>query len=637
MGLKKGYYFFTLDAIIAIMVILIFIAVIPSLYFNKPQQDSLNYFSEDIIEVLSTLKVAESDNAYVRELISNGTITRLNNSILEQAGEFWALNEAGTAGILLSEVLGSLIPEGYNVEIVMEKDVISSSVEGNARNLVSAKRLISGIKEGEAVLGYTTRVFISGINDLSTSSYAFFGGYVGDGVITQRIQIPEVTSIEEGYLEINSGNNFDLYINEKFCDTFNKTSSDPLIAEKWYLNDSCLSTSYFQPGNNEIKFVFTDNISNFIGGGFIRVKYLSSNVNLTSSSSTIIDKEWIPGIQGVINLFSSFYVPGTLNDLKFYIHFMSNYSIFVNVGNTTVFESNGSSDNQTITLQNLSSVLDFTDLGGKTMPLKIGVSNMSLLSGFGGVSDAVLITDRTGSMSNCDVDSTSCIHPDCSSDAGCQNYRSDVAVDSDNVFIETILSVPGNNLGLIGFGERESPVCSIHDMGDDNLSLSSQVSDYNYGGEWQSCGYTCISCGVVGATKLLMENQALYNLTRVSAVNTSYFQLGDGGAGVSVNETLEVDIDRSKFVKGRLTIFVKKVDTDDGHMDCVYLNDNYLGRACISNEVNSYGWQTCSYPLKPEWVNDGNNTVKITAGTVGTDCDATEGTNDEMYLKETRL
>ena len=100
-------YFYSLDALIALIVILGVVLVIkPSVIIKAPQMN----LQEDLLNVLSSLKVGEIDNPYVQNLVSTGEIVDLNQSVLEQIGEFYAVGDI-KAELMTNAVLSQLEPE----------------------------------------------------------------------------------------------------------------------------------------------------------------------------------------------------------------------------------------------------------------------------------------------------------------------------------------------------------------------------------------------------------------------------------------------------------------------------------------------------------------------------------------------
>jgi hypothetical protein len=71
----------------------------------------------------------------------------------------------------------------------------------------------------------------------------------------------------------------------------------------------------------------------------------------------------IPGINGVINVFSSIDIPGSLESIEMYLHYISNFTTFVTVGNTTLLNSPNKTEQKLLfSNSNLSSVLVSTPL-----------------------------------------------------------------------------------------------------------------------------------------------------------------------------------------------------------------------------------------------------------------------------------
>jgi hypothetical protein len=273
-------------------------------------------------------------------------------------------------------------------------------------------------------------------------------------------------------------------------------------------------------------------------------------------------------------------------------------------------------------------MLNYTLLNRKTMPIRLGLKGGNITM-VGKVSDSALITDRTSSMSACDV-VVNCTAGLCDSNpsGGCHDKRDNVAIKADKKFVDEVLKIQGSKVGLVGYGESLYPFCDFHDFSVDNVSLKHRIN--NYSNEW--CGHTCISCGILAATELLLEKVALNGLNEKFYINSTQLHVGDSGQVVSVTQKLNFSIDKSKFAKSRLSIFGKGIAVNSGYYDCVYLNQKYIGRMCDS----SAGWHTCSFPLKAEWFSDTNNNITITGGTTS-GCFQTTGNNDDWYFNNVKL
>jgi len=620
--------FFTLDSLLASGIVIVSILLISNFYSSQQQSVNVNYASQDLARVFSTMGVGEVNNDYVKSLIASGDITNANNTILEQIGDFWTNDELNLSYNFTKNLTDDVIPSNYGVSILVNGEEIYSRNIPVKRALVSSRKIISGIAKAKPTEGFTARVLLSGIKSKRTNAYAYFGGYEGDGNLTKKLILPKDVSIfNSSYLEVDAGGNFNLYINGFYSGSYAKGSGGGgnMLADKWNLSNAYLAN--FKAGENIINISFASG-SSYIAGGFLRVTYVTSSYNDTQIPG--YSKEYLPGIDGVINLYSSFYSPSNLNSMGILLHFISPYQLYLNIGNTTVFESNGSSGEQQIILNNsnLSATLDYTKINDKTVPIRMGLKVLSY--GQGSKSDAILITDRTGSMSSCDVN-VNCTAGLCDSNptGGCHDRRDNVAIKSDKKFIDSVVGIAGNNVGLVGFGESLQPYCDIHPLSSDNVSLKYQVSNYSNA----FCGYTCISCGIVEATELLTEQQTLYGLDQTYLVNTTQFTVGDAPNPVSIKEIFPIAVNKTKLIKSKLTIFGRSVNVNGGYYQCVYLNNNYIGRMCDSIA----DWHTCSFPLKPDWFsNSSTNNITITGGTTS-GCNATLGTNDNWDFKDVRL
>ena len=636
----KGFVL-SLDAMVAITILIlvtIFSISLTATYKSPDiEYERLYYAGKDILNIFETVKVKDlTEFETIRNLIEEGSIKQddMNKTLMDVIGSFWATGNYTVAGNITEEILSALFNgTNYGYDVIMGGDIIYSKSISNPILVSRLSTIISGYEVGKPVSGYVAKVFLTRVNRRGTK-YVYFGGFVGEGNITRIVELPTYDNIIEVYMEMEVGSNFTLYINGIPSGIYNKTKTN-MSSDNWTVDSSYFDN--FHLGENNLTIVFKSNDSQYISGGYIKIVYNTSN--LTSPTSTFgknaTDRYWFPGIDGLINLYSSFYVPGILKNLSAYIHYRSNYSVFLTIGNVTVYES-GNTSEQFITLtdENFTS-LNYIELSEKTIPLRFGTNPLEIM-GLGKEIDTVLLTDRSGSMeTECDVtsDERDCDENPCASPP-CNRRRCWVAVDADRLFVSYILQYPNNRVGLVGYGEKSNPVCSYLDMTNSNETVQKRIDRYGYNNEWQWCGYTCISCGIVAGVDLLMEAERLHGLRNVWDANSSVLNVGNLGP-VSRDINLTVDINRSKVVKSRLSIFVNNHDPDEGRMSCIFLNDRYLGRPCQAR-IGETDWGVCTYPVKPEWLEDGDNIVTITGGNE-TDCFGTEGNQDDWEFTDVRL
>ncbi len=508
---KRGILFST-DALIALIIIFMTILIAYPLIIYSHKNIEIQ---SDVLLVLSSLKIGEIENSYVQELISQGKITDLNKTVLEQIGEFYVTDlEASKA--LADSVLENL-DTNQNIGLWYGNKLISSKNKTDiesAKNIETSRQIISGINEGAGVTGYSSRAYLS--SSIQTK-YFYFGGYVGDGNISANIDyMGELKNIN---LEIAINKDFNIYINNIFSGHYEASPSSFIPAI--YNLESYLSN--FNQGINIIKLA-GNNL--YVAGGFVKIFYNDSQYQPS-------ERYYFPGIQGIINLYDGFYVPGSLNNLKISLHFNNPYETFLTIGNKIIFNGSTSGE-QTIVLTNsqLSSLLNYNDLSEKTTPIRLGVENVSYVSNLTKPADVFSVTDLSGSMcGTCSGSSFWC----CLLRGGCSNNQENCeycsgtcenkinnAKQANKEFIDSVLNYSGNRVGLIGY-QTNAYDADYHALSTNTVSLKDKVDN------WKAVGSTCICCGINKAT----NNLLLYSS---SDKFRSMVVMSDGEANVRCSE-----------------------------------------------------------------------------------------------------
>jgi len=149
--MHKKAYFFTLDAFIATSIIAVGLSLILFARANKPYEMQTAFLSQDIIDTASSIRLYElSDNSYVNNLIKNGDITNIQNTVLAQVGEFCYKNMKDTAINFTEEVFLNTIPHEYNFQLSIknESNTLFNYTRGKnfeeSRAMVSSKTIIFG-------------------------------------------------------------------------------------------------------------------------------------------------------------------------------------------------------------------------------------------------------------------------------------------------------------------------------------------------------------------------------------------------------------------------------------------------------------------------------------------------------------
>ncbi len=443
---------------------------------------------KDLLGVLSSVKIGELDNDYAQSLIISGQITDLDQSVLEQIGEFYA-NSDPEATNLADAILDNLSLD-TNIGLYFNNMEIASSGglawnDPSVNDVWTSRQLISGIgnEEGSAK-GYVSRAFLSSEKN---SDYFYFGGYVGDGNLTVYLG----KNVLSARVEAMFSADFDVSVNNGPI-----TSHSPPIGQP---HNFTLSNGDFVLGDNHLYFTSDDYL--YIAGGFVKVVY-----NETADLETL-NKYYFPGVDGFINIYDSFYIPGFLNSMEAYLHFDSNYDIFFAIGNETLYVGNGT--NEQVTLDNafLSGALDYSSLTEKTVPFRLALENVSYALNATMNAEVFSVTDLSGSMDD-DYDCTGvtcglgeccgwfCLNcnsdeeqANCEACGGVPEGKIISAKEANKVFINAVLNDTNNRVGLIGYRSDFDPN-AYHTLSNDNVSLINEVDT------WSASGGTCICCGI---------------------------------------------------------------------------------------------------------------------------------------------
>ncbi len=497
----KGF-FFTFDSVIALSFLLIAATVLFQLY-SHDSYDTIHYKdmyfnAEDAMQILSLTKLSDLNDTFVDKLINDTYLEDedKNKTLIDICGLLWSVNQTDYIENITEETFSPLLQTGtkyaINIKDINKSNTIYASNTGyyNAKTITSASRIISGYKENVPFKGYTARSTIKEISK-ETSKYLYFGGFIGQGNITKTFTMPSnIDTIKKIYLEMDAGDNFTIYINNNYSGNYSRNASQTsLRANLKYNITNPTYLSYIQPNENNISIVFlSDELSQkYIGGGFIKISYNTTQLNTAESQK----KYYFPGIDGMFNIYSSFFVPGQLNNMTVFLHYDTNNTngtVYLKIANATIF-TNKSVGEQTIYVSegqisaNLSSSgLNYNSLSSRTIPIRMGIKN---LTGLSDGSDVVLITDLSGSMSTSDVQ------------PGNQE-RMAVAKIADKEFVNTILNNEGQKVGLIAYGTQTDHGRTIY-LTQNNATLQTKITGYDH-----VLGATCISCGIADSTAMLL-------------------------------------------------------------------------------------------------------------------------------------
>lgn len=537
---NKKAIFYSIDAMIAVFIFVSAILILYNLDFNNYENNYTTYTANDLLNSISSIKVKDSNNQYIKELIANNTIEekQYNKNILELIGEFWSEGKTDIAKKIFENITSTILTNDSNYEISLYINGEKIFSKGKSKNLTEsrASRLLSGINKSQPVRGYSSRLYFSNSNNRTTSSYIFFGGFIGQGNLTfysENLPSDVTQDILELYMEASMINNFSIYINNNYCNSFSPKKQN-MTAEKFDLY-SC--KSFITPGKNSFKILFNKNFNeSFIGGGFIKIKFITNNYPPFEYGKKTYN---FPKVEGIPNIFDSFYIPGTLNKmnitLKYKVNKTSgNTTFFLTLGNITVYnETNITDENIVLDDTFLSSKINYSEFSKKNIPLRFGLEGANYTSVVEEYeeSDTILVTDVSGSMGWCGEYAvpyvcnyycwtgwwwgywTSCNVPDvqtCENGGDvcnrgdcaygtsnhyldCNRTRLEIAKEADNLSVSIILSKDVTRVGTVSY---YSQVDSVQSLTNNSQTLYNEINSYTAGGG------TCICCGIYRAYDL---------------------------------------------------------------------------------------------------------------------------------------
>ncbi|MGV8150652.1 MAG: vWA domain-containing protein [Candidatus Woesearchaeota archaeon] len=510
---KKGYYFM-LDAIFASLLLVTGLLILGEYSVDRQDFSESEYFGQDLLTVLSTIKIHEfnesnKNNSFIVSEIGSGDISNQDNSILEQAGEYWAREEPEKSTLLLSGILEEISTD-KNFEIIVSnayrtdyKSVYNNSEIQDFESITATRRMVSGIEKGKPLTGSTGTAYLRKINNKKTSSYSYFGGFIGQGNISIFVSnLPDdlnSSKILEISMELDPSANFSLYINNNFCKTLNSTGTN-LSAVSFNMT-SCKNSII--PGDNNFTLNFDSPVSgNYVAGGYIKVTYYTNELNNFDGSNSM--RYYFPYVNGLVNIYDSLYIPGELNTMNVYIHIKNNQTTSFNIGNTVIYDGAGSDNVQNIfindsMLTSFPLFLDYSLFSNGTVPIRLSSINTSqVFVGQGGDADVVLITDLSGSMRDrigsllgTDGVIRACTDPLLFNN---DTRRISLAKCLDKEFINIIMNYSGNRMWLVDFSENANFYYSPS-----TANLINRINTYSDA----PSGGTCIACAVNMAYNLL--------------------------------------------------------------------------------------------------------------------------------------
>lgn len=169
----KRALFFTIDALIAAMIMIAGLLLITSSYTSDQPRTAINHLSQDLLNVMGELRVYEVNNSFVQELVSNGSIKNVNNTLLMQLGEFWAADQVQLASDFVMNVSEGILEDVYGYSVLIDNETLYSRSNPVTNSLVSSKKIISGIQKSKPIKGFVSKARAVSISKVSSKAISF--------------------------------------------------------------------------------------------------------------------------------------------------------------------------------------------------------------------------------------------------------------------------------------------------------------------------------------------------------------------------------------------------------------------------------------------------------------------------------
>lgn len=498
--MRKGFYF-SMDAVMALLIMSASMMMVLQLSDSSSSNfttESSEYqeastTSRDIMKLASVEKLSSLNDSYTDQFRPTIEDSEFNESVLNAISLLWANGNQTKASDLAETYFRSKIPGKYEFKLEFgesRKAVYNSSVlDGNPSIVTSVSSLVSGHKINRSSNSYSSRALLSSVTKDQTET-VFFGGYVGQGTLFYNVTLEDLERVNSIDLEGDFSGPFDLYINEEYAGNYTPTGGN-LTADNYSVCSQSANRSRcnnLTEGDNIIQFNFTGE-NQSLRGGLMEINY-RQDYQLDPQSGDYREKvKRLPGIDGILNYYSSFYVPGQINGITADLHYeVDNRTVFAQAGNTTIYENrtigpqNVHINNSTISSSLEEAGMDYSSISRSTVPFRIGLSNVESEVSIEAIADAVSVVDVSGSM-------------DCGF-FGSPPCKIDEAQEASKTFSDIILNESGNRVGFVSYNEE---VVDSQELTENDAEMEDVIDAQTPGGN------TCIGCGILESMDVLEE------------------------------------------------------------------------------------------------------------------------------------
>ena len=549
--MRKGFYF-SMDAVMALLIMsgsMMLVLQLSDSSSGDFESDSRQFqeastTSRDVMRLASVEKLNSLNESYTDQFRPTIDDSEMDKSVLNAISLLWANRNTTKAKNLTERYFRSKLPEDYEFKLIFDEDSGESIIfrtkemEGSPRVVTSVSSLVSGHKINKSSNSYSSRALLSSVTKNQTET-VFFGGYVGQGSIFYNVTLEGLERVNSIDLEGDFSGPFDLYINDEYAGNYTPTEGN-LTADIYSVcgqTENRSRCNSLTEGDNIIRFNFTGEDQS-LRGGLMEINY-RQDYQLDPQSGDYREKvKRLPGIDGIINYYSSFYVPGDINGITADLHYdVDNRTVFAQAGNTTIYENRTIGDqdirinNSTISNKLEEAGIDYSSISRNTVPFRIGLRNIESEVSVEAIADAVSVVDVSGSM-------------------GCGFFefppcKIDEAQEASKTFSDIILNESNNRAGFVSYNED---VVDSQELTSSDAEMETVIDSQSTGGT------TCIGCGILESIDILEEEYINDVFSRNSEWEYTEAYLNSTPPEIDDNDWTSEDYDTSSWNNGSTLI-----------------------------------------------------------------------------------
>lgn len=172
--LGKNAYFFLIDSILALGILVIGGFIVYSSYTKIPAKEDSSFLSETAMGFFTGTKIKNLNSPYAGlngQLWQQGIITNEDNTLLQQIGVFYAKNDIVTAEKFISNITENTIPKQYLFEFRIDDQLLYPrnpsqnhlNSKASTQVLIPSRKLVHGFlneETGELFGPYSAEVLV---------------------------------------------------------------------------------------------------------------------------------------------------------------------------------------------------------------------------------------------------------------------------------------------------------------------------------------------------------------------------------------------------------------------------------------------------------------------------------------------